>query len=180
MGEGRDIPIVSVVGKSDAGKTTVVERLVAELAGRGWRIATVKHHACGGGDVDVPGKDSWRHARAGAVTSMVSSSDAVRIVRSVEREVTLDELADEAGEVDLLLTEGYKRDGRVRIEVSRDERSTDLVCEPGELFALVTDGERDVGDVPAFGFDDTAALADLIERTFLAGHATGRGEEAEG
>jgi molybdopterin-guanine dinucleotide biosynthesis protein B len=162
------LPIVSVVGKSDTGKTGVVEVLVKTLTGRGWRVATVKHHACGSGGADVPGKDSWRHAQAGAAVSMVSSADSLAVFRRLEREATLDDLAAQAGDVDLLLTEGFKRTGRVRIEVSRDERSTELVCEPGELFAVVSDGRRDAGDVPVFGFDELEALADTIEASFLA------------
>ncbi len=155
------IPIVSVVGKSDSGKTTVLEELIRLLVARGVRVATVKHHVHGL-DVDVPGKDSWRHARAGAVVSMVSSPDRFAVVRTVDRERTLDELAQEASDADILLAEGYKRAGRNRIEVSRDARSTELVCTPSELFALVTDGAHDVGDVPTFGFDDVAGLADLV------------------
>ena len=166
MRRGADIPIVSIVGKSDSGKTTVLESVVEELTSRGWRVATVKHHVHDF-DIDVPGKDSWRHARAGACVSMVSSPNKLGVVKQLEREPTLDELAAEAGDVDILLTEGYKQTGRVRIEVSRDERSSELVCEPAELFALVTDGGRDVGDIPVFALDDTSGLADLIETEFL-------------
>ena len=162
-----DIPIVSIVGKSDSGKTTVLEGVVGELTSRGWRVATVKHHIHDF-DIDVPGKDSWRHARAGATVSMVSSPNKLGVVRQLDREPTLDELAAEAGDVDILLTEGYKQTGRVRIEVSRDERSRELVCEPSELFALVTNGTRDARDVPTFGLDDTSGLADLIETEFLS------------
>ena len=164
--QGADIPVVSVVGKSDSGKTTVLEGVVSELASRGWRVATVKHHVHDF-DIDVPGKDSWRHARAGACVSMVSSPNKLGVVKQLDREPTLDELAAEAGDVDILLTEGYKRVARVRIEVSRNERSHELVCEPAELFALVTDGQRDAGDVPVFALDDTCSLTDLIETQFL-------------
>ena len=161
-----DIPIISIVGKSNSGKTTVLEGVVSELASRGWRVATVKHHVHDF-DIDVPGKDSWRHARAGAVVSMVSSTNKLGVVKQLDCEPTLDDLAIEAGDVDILLTEGYKQTGRVRIEVSRDERSSELVCTPAELFALVTDGQRDAGDVPVFALGDTQDLTDLIETEFL-------------
>ena len=166
MHQKADIPIVSIVGKSDSGKTTVLEGVVADLTSRGWRVATVKHHIHDF-DIDIPGKDSWRHARAGAIVSMVSSPNELGVVKQLDREPTLDELAAEAGNVDILLTEGYKRTGRVRIEVSRDERSNELVCKPAELFALVTDGKRDTGSAPTFALDDTRGLADLIEAEFL-------------
>ncbi len=76
--------------------------------------------------------------------------------------------------MDILLTEGYRRAGDVRIEVSRRARSTELVCEAAELFALVTDNpDLVVGPVPVFGLDDAAALADLVETTFLKGGSHG-------
>ncbi len=161
------IPVVSVVGKSDSGKTTLMEGLIRALTARGWRVATVKHHVHDF-DIDIPGKDSWRHARAGAIVTMISAPDKFGLVRRVEAERTLDELVEAAGpDVDILLTEGFKRAGDVRIEVVRAARSDELICEPDQLFALVTDASHDVGDVPVFGLDDADDLAALIEKTFL-------------
>jgi molybdopterin-guanine dinucleotide biosynthesis protein B len=135
-------------------------------------VATVKHHVHDY-DIDVPGKDSWRHARAGAVATMVSSPEKFSLIREVERELTLAELAAIAAEsgCDLLLTEGFKREGVNRIEVSRAERSDELLCEPGEMVALVTDNAKLVPapGVPRFGLDDAAGVADLIGERFLRG-----------
>ncbi|MDO8879392.1 MAG: molybdopterin-guanine dinucleotide biosynthesis protein B [Coriobacteriia bacterium] len=173
MSDGTGIPVVSVVGKSDSGKTTLMERLIRALADRGHRVGSVKHHVHDF-DIDVPGKDSWRHAKAGSVVSLVSSPSKLGMTRDMDHEATLDELLELAHDVDILLTEGYRRAGNVRIEVSRRARSTELVCEPSELFALVTDNdELEVGDVPVFGLDDTPGLADLVERTFLRGGSDG-------
>ena len=163
------LPIVAFIGKSDSGKTTFLEKVIEELTGRGYRVATAKRHAHEG-DLDVPGKDSWRHARAGAAVAMVSSAKQVSVVSSVDRQRTLEELAeiaDRSGEVDILLAEGFKAVAPVRIEISRDARSTDLVSEPDGLVALVTDGKRDVADVPVFGLEDASGVADLIEREYL-------------
>ncbi len=164
-------PIVSIVGKSDSGKTTVVERLVRELVSRGYRVATCKHHVHEI-DIDVPGKDSWRHARAGAQVTMISSPTQFAVVRKVERERTMEEIAEAAGDIDLLVTEGFKRAGAVRVEVSRRARSTELISAPDELAALVTDNdELHLDGVPAFGLDDTESLADFVERAYLAKEA---------
>lgn len=163
------LPVVSVVGKSDSGKTTLMEGLIRELVSRGHRVATVKHHVHEV-EVDRPGKDSWRHAHAGARVTMISSPTQFVVVRAVERERTLEELAEAAGDVDILLTEGFKRAGSVRIEVSRRARSDELVSLPDELFALVTDNaEVAPAGVPVFALDDHAGVAGLIERSFLAG-----------
>ena len=126
------VPIVSVVGKGDSGKTTFLEKLIRELADRGVRVATVKHHIHDY-DIDVPGKDSYRHARAGAFATMVSSPEKFALIHEVEEEMPLDTIARIAHDTgaDLLITEGYKHEGRNRIEVSRRERSDSLICAPG-------------------------------------------------
>ncbi|GAH07037.1 unnamed protein product, partial [marine sediment metagenome] len=70
-------PIISIVGKSKAGKTTLIERLVGELKSRGYQVATIKH-APEGVTFDEPGKDSWRHIQAGSdVTAICSSNEIV-------------------------------------------------------------------------------------------------------
>jgi molybdopterin-guanine dinucleotide biosynthesis protein B len=161
------MPVVSVVGKSDSGKTSVMESLIRALSARGYRVASVKHHVHEV-DVDVPGKDSWRHAHAGAVTTMISAPTQFAVVRAVDRERTLQELVDAAGDADILLTEGFQRAGDVKIEVCRSARSTELINDPAALFAVVTDNAGlDTGGKPVFGLDDGDALAALIEATFL-------------
>lgn len=173
MHAGYRIPVVSVVGKSGSGKTTLLEKLIRELTSRGYRVATVKHHVHEF-DIDVPGKDSWRHARAGAAVTMISAPDKFGIVRKVDRERTLGELVEAAGDVDILLTEGFRRAGDTRVEVLRRACSREPICTAGELWALVTDVPEAVpAGVAAFGFDGAVELADVIEVTFL-GHA-GRG-----
>lgn len=168
MREGTGIPVVSVVGKSDSGKTTLMERLIGGLTTRGYRVGTVKHHVHDF-DIDVPGKDSWRHGRAGAHVTLVSSPSKLGMVRQMDHEASLDELLAFAGDIDILLTEGFRRAGSVRIEISRRARSTELVCDPAEIFALVTDNsELECGAAPRFGLNDAEGVVDLIERTFLS------------
>lgn len=162
------VPVVSIVGKSDSGKTGVLERLVRELVSRGYRVATVKHHKHEV-DIDVHGKDSWRHARAGAAVTMISSPSQFAVISRVERERSLAEIAEAAGDVDILITEGFIRSGPVRVEVSRRARSTEAILRPEERFALVTDNpDLDGGERPRFGLDDIGGLADLVEAHFLA------------
>lgn len=166
---------MSIVGKSDSGKTTLLEGVVAELVARGYAVATCKHHAHDV-DLDVAGKDSWRHARAGARVTMVASPSQFVTTRRVERELSLDEIAAEAERVgcDVLLTEGFKRVARVRIEVVRRARSRELISEPSELVALVTDDDGiEAPGVPRFALDDHTGVADFIEREFLRGGRDG-------
>lgn len=159
------IPIVSIVGKSDAGKTTLIEKLISELQRRGYRVATIKHDAHRF-DIDHPGKDSYRHFHAGAEWTVISSPDKIASVRRLEREFTLDEIAAQLDGVDLILTEGYKREARCRIEVSRRARSQELISRPEELLAIAADYPNAL-DVPRYDLNDAAGLVDLIEREVL-------------
>ena len=159
------IPIISIVGKSDAGKTTLIEKLIVELKRRGYRVATIKHDAHQF-EIDHPGKDSYRHFHAGADCTVIGSPAGLAMVRRLERELTLDEIAAMLSDVDVILTEGYKREAKLRIEVSRRAHTTELISDRSELLAIAADYPIDLG-VPVFDLNDAAALVDFIEREVL-------------
>ena len=161
------IPIISIVGKSDSGKTTLIEKLVPELTRRGYRVATVKHDVHGF-EVDREGKDSWRHKRAGAHTVIISSPQKVALIRDVEKDSTLDEIRSRwAQGVDLLISEGYKKDVQPKIEVFRKEKHKKLLCtKKDNLVAIVSDRKFNVG-IPCFQLDDMKGLSNFIEKEFI-------------
>ncbi len=161
------VPIISIVGKSDSGKTTLIERLVPELTKRGYRVATVKHDIHGF-EVDREGKDSWRHKQAGAHTVVISSPQKVALIRDVENDLTLSELREKLiQDVDLILSEGYKKDVQPKIEIFRKEKHNELLCtKEDNLIAIVSDKKFDVG-VPCFSLNDIKGVADFIEAEFL-------------
>jgi molybdopterin-guanine dinucleotide biosynthesis protein B len=159
------IPIVSIVGKSDAGKTTLIEKLIPELRRRGYRVATIKHDAHQF-EIDHPGKDSYRHFHAGADWTVIGSPAKLASLRRLERELTLDEIAATITGMDIILTEGFKREAKLRIEVSRRAHTTELISDPAELLAIAADYPIDIG-VPVLDVNDAAAIVDLIEREVL-------------
>ena len=160
------VPIVCIVGKGGAGKTHVVEMLVAELKNRGYRVATVKH-SVHGFDLDQPGKDSWQHAQAGSDAVVISSPQKLALIRKVDHDNTLAELSRFIGpDFDITLTEGFKQDKAPKIEVHRKEQGTDLICEGEELLAVVTD-EQLGRNIPQYAPDDAPGLVDLIEKRYL-------------
>jgi molybdopterin-guanine dinucleotide biosynthesis protein B len=163
MKSNSTIPIVCVVGRSQVGKTTLLEKLIPELKRRGHRVATIKHHSHPGFEIDQPGKDTWRHAQAGSDHVVIAAPDKVASIRRVDREPTLDEIAATICDVDIILTEGYKHSDKPKVEVVRAARSAEPICTPDELVALVSDVAVPF-DVPRFGLDDVAGLADLLER----------------
>jgi molybdopterin-guanine dinucleotide biosynthesis protein B len=161
------IPIISIVGKSDSGKTTLIEKLVPELTRRGYRVATIKHDIHGF-EVDREGKDSWRHKRAGAHTVVISSPQKLALIRDVERDLSLDEIRGKLiQDVDLILSEGYKKDVQPKIEVFRKEKHKKLLCgKKDNLIAIVSNQKFRVG-VPCFDLEDMKGLSNFIEKEFL-------------
>ncbi|MEE8390987.1 MAG: molybdopterin-guanine dinucleotide biosynthesis protein B [Anaerolineae bacterium] len=155
-------PIICVVGRSKSGKTTLLEKLIREFKQRGYRVGTIKHHAHPDFEIDQPGKDTWRHAQAGSDHVVIAAPDKVASIRRVDREPTLEEIAATINNVNIILAEGYKRTGKLKVEMVRAARSTEPICTPDELLALVTDVAVPY-DVPQFGLDDVVGLADLIE-----------------
>ncbi len=163
------IPIVSIVGKSGSGKTTLIEKIIPELARRGYRVCTIKHHLHDF-EIDKQGKDSWRHKRAGAHGVIISSPRKVALIRDVEKEMSLEELRDcFGGDMDLMLSEGFKGDVQPKIEVSRKEEQGDLLCtDEDNLVAIASKRHFDIG-VPYLDIDDVKGIVDLIESKFLKG-----------
>ena len=158
--------IIAIVGRSQSGKTTLIEKLIPELKLRGYRIGTIKHthHAL---DIDKTGKDSARHRGAGADTVILSAPGEMAMLKSGHDD-SIEELLHFFDDVDLLITEGYKRSNQPKIEVVRAARNPDLFCKRDpNLRAVVTDAP--VGeDIPSFGLDDIARIADFIESSFLS------------
>jgi len=158
-------PIISIVGKSNSGKTTLIEKLVPELKRRGHRIGVIKH-AHHGFTMDHKGKDSWRHKEAGADTVIVAAPDGLAVMKTSGCD-SLDKLTPFLTDVDLVITEGFKTGRYPKIEIVRAARTRQPLCRDDEtLVALVTDTDLDLG-VARFNLEDIPALADLIEHRFL-------------
>lgn len=161
------IPIVCIVGKSKSGKTTLIEKLIPELKKKGYRVATVKHDIHGF-DVDKEGKDSWRHKQAGADLVMISSPRKIALIKDVGRDSKLEELRKWfIKDVDIILTEGYKKSTLPKIEVSRKQMHPELLCtREDNLIAIASDQKFDLG-VPCLDLNNTEGLVRIIEDKFL-------------
>ncbi|WP_088536729.1 molybdopterin-guanine dinucleotide biosynthesis protein B [Geobacter sp. DSM 9736] len=161
---------VSFVAKSGTGKTTLLEKVIAELKKRGWRVGAIKHDAHRF-DIDHPGKDSHRLTAAGADTMLISSPEKLALVKRHAASPPIRELiATYFGDVDIVITEGFKLGDLPKIEVHRRERSSELLCR-GEnydptLIAVASDMQLDV-DVPLLDLNDPEAVALFVEARFL-------------
>lgn len=155
-------PLICIVGHSNTGKTTFLEKLIAEFKRRGYRVGAVKHYH-GEFEIDRPGKDSWRFARAGADAVCVSAPDKVALIKKIERELSLDEIISLLNDVDIVLAEGYKSANRPRIEVLAPQGEPvssreNLICVVGRPASQPK--------VPCFDPDDASGVVSLLEKLF--------------
>jgi len=158
-------PIVSIVGKSESGKTTLLEKLIKELKSRGYRVATVKH-APQESSFDEPGKDSWRHVRAGSEAAVISSSDKLVLIKPLGGEAGFEQIAHLLGEdYDIILAEGFSQGDTPKIEVHRKQAGP-LLPKARKLIAIATDEPLDT-KTRQFSLEDTKGIADLLEKGFL-------------
>jgi molybdopterin-guanine dinucleotide biosynthesis adapter protein len=158
--------VIGVAGFKNAGKTTLVEKLVAALTARGHRISTIKH-AHHSFDIDQEGRDSFRHRKAGATEVAVVSRHRWAIMHEArgEDEPSLDDILAKLGPCDLVIVEGYKRDSHDKIEVRNlDLDHPALAGDDPTIVAIAANGPVRNATVPVFDRDDVTALAAFIEK----------------
>ena len=155
--------IFGVVGYKNTGKTGLMERLVTEIAGRGLTVSTIKH-AHHSFDVDHEGKDSFRHRAAGASQVLLSSNNRWALMSELRGndEPKLEDLLAKLNPVDLVLIEGYKRDGHTKIETYRAQTNGSLLA-PNDPTILAVAADCPVSvEQPVFDLDDTKSIANFI------------------
>jgi len=160
-------PIVSIIGESKSGKTTLIEKLLLELTSRGYRVATIKHtvHKL---SFDKAGKDSWRHLQSGSGATAIVSPYEVVMIKSVSKEPDLNEIARLFNEeYDIILTEGFKESVAPKIEVHRKAASPPL-SGIKNVVAMATDEPLET-NIRQFSLNNVKAIADFLESEYIKG-----------
>ncbi|MGO4451015.1 molybdopterin-guanine dinucleotide biosynthesis protein B [Phyllobacterium sp. TAF24] len=159
--------IFGITGWKNSGKTTLTVKLVIELTRRGWKVSTIKH-AHHDFDIDHEGTDSYRHRKAGAGEVAIVSDRRWALMHELtdENEPSLADIVARFAPCDLVLVEGYKREGHKKIEARRrDGRSGESLAQNDpSIIAIASDFPVDGEQIPVFDLDDTTGLADFIER----------------
>jgi len=159
--------IFGVTGWKNSGKTTLTEKLVAELVRRGWRVSTVKH-AHHDFDIDKPGADSFRHRQAGATEVAIVSGRRWALMHELrdEEEPPLAAILQRMAPADIVIVEGYKREAHRKIEARRREAKSREPLSPSDpnIVAVAADSAQAGEMLPVFDLDDIAAIADFVER----------------
>jgi molybdopterin-guanine dinucleotide biosynthesis protein B len=159
-------PVISIVGYAKSGKTQLIEGLLPELGSRGFKVAVIKHddHGACLEDIDREGKDTYRHKKAGAAISILASPDKFVLFKKTEDPIPLLKIINNyCCDVDLVITEGYKKEDFPKIEVAKERF---LCTEDDNLIAIVC--EKDTGiDVPHFAPGEYQAIASFICDRFI-------------
>ncbi len=157
--------VLGITGWKNSGKTTLTERLVAELTGRGWKISTVKH-AHHDFDIDKEGTDSFRHRHAGATEVAIVSGNRWALMHELrgEDEPRLEAILARLAPCDLVLIEGYKRESHLKIEARRlaAKDTAPFTATDNHIIAVAADHPVSGESVPVFDLDDVGAIADFI------------------
>jgi molybdopterin-guanine dinucleotide biosynthesis protein MobB len=164
------VKAVSFVAKSGTGKTTLLEKVIACLKERGYRVGVIKHDAHRF-DIDHPGKDSHRLTAAGADTMLISSPEKLALIKKhLASPPIADLISSYFNDVDIVLTEGFKKSSMPKIELHRKERSSALLCRGEEndpmLIAVASDEQLEL-DVPLLDLNNAVEVAEFIEDRFL-------------
>jgi molybdopterin-guanine dinucleotide biosynthesis protein B len=155
--------VFGFAGWSGSGKTVLIERIIPLLTGRGLEVSLIKraHHTF---DIDVPGKDSYRHRQAGCREVLLSSSMRWAHMHELkgEPEQTLQQLIDRISPCDLLLVEGFKREAIPKMEIfRRDNDKAALHPHDPYIVAVAADWHFDTA-LPQFDLDDAVGIADFV------------------
>jgi len=170
---GRPALVIAVVGKKGSGKTRLVEELVKALREEGYKVSTAKHVPEEGFSIDTPGKDSWRHAEAGAMTVAIVAPREMSLIKRLGSEgPVFDEIISLAshGGPDILIMEGFRSIVGSRLDVPK----VVLVSGPEEARAMLEEGSirpilafvgpgraRGLG-APYVSFGDIAPLVEMV------------------
>ena len=181
LGFDKPSPAISFVGRHNSGKTTLIVKVISELASRGLNIGSIKHHGHPDFDIDYPGKDSYRHREAGSCDVVVISPARMARITEIHDEPSCDEVVASMPNHDLVIVEGYRQSGLPVIEVLRQGNERDIpaaeqLCTEGHVrgvvpVAVVTDMESVVSyakseAIPCFDIDDVQGVADFLQNRY--------------
>jgi molybdopterin-guanine dinucleotide biosynthesis adapter protein len=157
--------LIGLAGWSGSGKTTLISKVIPVLAGRGLKVATVKH-AHHQFDLDKPGKDSWLHRQAGASEVAVVSSRRWAVIHELrgEPEPSLADMLRKLVPVDLVIVEGFKRHAHPKLEIFRASVGKPLLYPNDDcIVAIAADAPLPQAALPVLMLDDVESIANVLQ-----------------
>ena len=179
-------PALSIIGRKNSGKTTLLEKLIRYLTDQGLRVASIKHHGHPDFDIDIPGRDSFRHRMAGAQSSIVLSDVRFAQITELSTPLSCEDALVKLSNFDIALVEGFRQSALSHIELFRQANPRDQERVEASIrtweeaqthhldtlpVALVSDmptiiqAAEELG-LPFFGFDDIEDIARFVTEQF--------------
>lgn len=160
----RDIPVVSIVGRQNVGKTTLIGIIIPLLKRKGYRVGTIKYNIPHF-EIDYKGKDTYKHFQAGADVVSISSSKKLAIIKRVDRNSPSikDIIRRNYLDVDIVLVEGYKKYCYPYIEINNNHHQTKPTLKEYKHHIKVTSVTKARSPVPAFNKSDLNSIVKFIE-----------------
>jgi len=162
--------ILGIAGYSGSGKTTLIEQLLPLLNRAGLTVSVIKqsHHDI---EVDLAGKDSWRHRQAGAHETLLTSPYRWMLVGELRGapEPGLDDHLARLSACDLVLVEGYKHANLPKLEVWRTANARPWLFPEDDQFIAVAADQSPPASKPGqpvpdwLNLNDVAAIAAYIQ-----------------
>lgn len=162
----RPVPVFGFAGWSGSGKTTLIEQLIPCFTGQGLRVALIKH-AHHDFDIDQPGKDSWRHRKAGASQVLVSSGQRWALMHELNgaAEPGLAEHIARLAPCDLVLVEGYKHEAIPKLEIHRPALGKPMLAPNDPHIIAIASDESIACSLPRFDLNHVPLIATFILKT---------------
>lgn len=157
-------PAVSIVGRHNSGKTTIIEQLIGELASRGYNVGSIKHHSHVGFEIDHPGKDSYRHRAAGANETVISAPGQIARIKTIAGEMECSEILQEMPDHDIVIVEGYRKSGLPSLEIMRSGNEADSRVAEVFVEGALNNWSLDVDFAQIARIDQASEGSDLREK----------------
>lgn len=155
--------VLGIAGYSGGGKTTLIEKLLPRLRAAGLSVAVIKqsHHDF---EVDVPGKDSWRHRAAGAQEVLLTSPHRWMLVNELRGapEPGLSAHLKRLSPCDLVLVEGFKHADIPKLEVWRAANERPWLHPEDANFIAVAADRLPPGGLKHLPIDDIEAITAFV------------------
>ena len=154
-----EVTIISIAGKQNAGKTTLIRTLIPKLKERGHRVGTLKYNIKEF-KIDHEGKDTYKYYHSGADSIALTSQDEIAVIKKVTDPPGISEIiAKYLNDVNIVFVEGYRGEDFPRIKiVDSKEVETDRNDPDNELILI-----RENLETKRFSTEDTNKALDFIE-----------------
>ncbi len=156
-----EVTIISIVGKQNAGKTTLIKDLIPKLKKQGYRVGTLKYNIRKF-DIDHEGKDTYKYYHSGADSVAISSQNEFVVMKKMATPPTLHEIIETyLNNVNVVLVEGYREDDYPRIRIIDPQDSKTVKIDSKNELLLIKENTES----RCFSIEDINKALDFIEKS---------------